>query len=160
MKNKKCLPRIIIFIFVLLLVAFPLFSYDIAKENVNSNMLLMVIYEKFGENAFFDDENDLITEYDGIYFLIQIDSDRAFLKFSSQWKALESISMSDAYEIVNAWNSETVFSTVFFWNGRFRLEYFMSFEGGLNSENFNDTLHWLYSIASAFDDVLKKKGVI
>lgn len=138
----------------------PAFSYSIAKKDMTPNMLLMVMDEELGKSAFFDDDGDLIIESGGIFFLIQVDRERAFIKFSSQWRAQDGISEAKAYKIVNDWNSDTVFATAFLWKERFRLEYFVSFEGGLSAENFNDTLHWLFSVASAFDEHLRSEGVI
>ena len=159
-KIKNSLAKFFIAVFFALLAISPAFSYNIEKKDMSPNMLLMVMEENFGENAFFDDDGDLIIEKDGIFFLLQVDNERAFLKFSSQWKASDGVSDKRAYKIVNDWNADTVFATAFLWNGRFRLEYFVTFEGGLDSSNFNDTLHWLFTIALSFDEKLREEGAI
>lgn len=133
---------------------------DLNVSKISNETLLKILDSKYSEHASIDEDGDIKIEANGLKIFIEIDEERNFLKFYSGWKKSDTISDNRLFKILNEWNKTTVFTTVFNDGEVILINYFLCMDGGINSENFNGTLSWLFSIAHAFDDYLNEEDAL
>ena len=155
MKKRYVFFAVLLFFFIADSVA-----ADLALSKISNKTLLKILDSDYSKNASIDEDGDIKIEEDGLKIFIEIDTERSFLKFSSGWKKNDSISDNRLFKILNEWNRTTVFTTVCSHDELIFISYFLCIEGGINSENFNGTLSWLFSIANAFNDYLEKEDAL
>lgn len=149
-------------IFFLMMTAYSNAQIDtnLQKNQISVFSLQGLLKDKFLENVKIDTDGDLRIELHGVKIFVTTDNNRSILKFSTIWKKSENILDSNLYELLNTWNRDKVFTTAFS-NGEFiLLEYFLCTDGGINAENFNGTLEWLFPISYSFNDYLTEKKAI
>lgn len=155
MKKRYVFFAVLLFFFIADSVA-----EDIALSKISNKTLLKILDSKYSEHASIDEDGDIKIEANGLKIFIEIDEERNFLKFYSGWKKSDTISDNRLFKILNEWNKTTIFTTVFNDGEVILINYFLCIDGGINSENFNGTLSWLFSIADAFNDYLEKEDAL
>ncbi len=155
------MKKIISLIFISCLTCFA-FANEIKKSQVSTQELLELLNSDYKEIATIDEDDDLriADESLGIKLFATVDSDRVFIKFTTGWKKSDNISDARLSKIINWWNYNKIFATASWNDSSIHLEYFMAFDGGVNSENFNSTIEWLFSIAEAFGEYLEGEDAI
>lgn len=154
--KKRC----VFFAVLLLFFIGDIAAADLNVSKISNETLLKILDSKYSEHASIDEDGDIKIKEDGLKIFIEIDAERNFLKFSSGWKKNDSISDNRLFKILNEWNRTTVFTTVFSHDEVIFINYFLCIDGGINSENFNGTISWLFSIADAFNDYLEKEDAL
>ena len=154
--KKRC----VFFAVLLLFFIGDIAAADLNVSKISNETLLKILDSKYSEHASIDEDGDIKIKEDGLKIFIEIDAERNFLKFSSGWKKNDSISDNRLFKILNEWNRTTVFTTVFSHDEVIFINYFLCIDGGIDSKNFNSTLGWLFSIANAFNDYLKKEDAL
>ena len=136
------------------------FSRNITKSDVNPINLRSILTDSYSNNEL-DSDGDLLIRKNGISAYVFVEESQILLKFITQWSASDSISDTRAIKLVNKWNEEKVFATAYFTtNKRFRLEYYLSYECGVNAENFNDSLDWFFALAKTFGQRLEEEDAL
>jgi len=136
------------------------FSETLSSSDISAKTLLKILDSDYAKKASIDEDGDIKIEDDGLKIYVEVDNERDFIKFSSIWRKSDSISDSRLFKILNEWNRKTVFTTVFNYEDRIYINYFICTDGGINSDNFNGTLDWLFSIASSFNEYLEDEDAI
>lgn len=136
------------------------FSETLSSSDISAKTLLKILDSDYAKKASIDEDGDIKIEDDGLKIYVEVDNERDFIKFSSIWRKSDSISDSRLFKILNEWNRKTVFTTVFNYEERIYINYFICTDGGINSDNFNGTLDWLFSIASSFNEYLEDEDAI
>lgn len=136
------------------------FSETLSSSDISAKTLLKILDSDYAKKANIDEDGDIKIEDDGLKIYVEVDNERDFIKFSSIWRKSDSISDSRLFKILNEWNRKTVFTTVFNYEDRIYINYFICTDGGINSDNFNGTLDWLFSIASSFNEYLEDEDAI
>ena len=112
------------------------------------------------DNIEVDDDGDIVIHTDEKHIFIMLDDERKFLRLNTRWNKGESISENRAARVMNAWNEKKIFTTAYLWGDTFMLDYYMSYEGGLNFTNLTDSLNWFLIGANQFGDMLKDEDAI
>lgn len=156
------MKKIVSIILFSLFISLPFFSQNLEKNEVKSDAVKELILKDY--DIFQYDDGDIKVSYDGVNILIMVDEDRSILKFKTYWLASDSISQQRALKLVNQWNIDKIFTTAIFDTDEkgsyFTLEYFLTTAGGINSQNLNDTLDWIFSIADGFCKYLDEEDAI
>ena len=132
---------------------------NLAKSEVSPLTLRSILSSNYSNNEL-DADGDLIIRKYGLNILVLVDSERELLQIRTTWSSSDSISENRAIKLVNNWNNDKFFSKAVYSKKRFRLEYDLTFMGGINSINLNDSLDWFFSIAQGFGNYLSEEDAI
>ncbi len=154
------MKKVCFFVVLVLLVVNPIFSKDLEKSQVSEKSLKEILNKEFYENSSISDEGDLAIKNDGINYFIGVDKERFIIEFTTNWKKADSISDARLFKILNSWNSDKIFTTAYAYKSSIRMNYYLCFDGGVNSENFNATINWLFKLADIFRDYLHEEDAI
>lgn len=132
----------------------------LSRRNVTSSALKNLIESEYVNSAEIDEDGDLFIDYDGINGYAIIIDNMSLIRFLSGWTAASSLSESDAVALCNQWNSDKIFAYAYYVDGKFRLDYYMPFEGGLSSTNFNTALEMFFELAGMFWDFLEENEAL
>ena len=146
---------------VFLLSSITIFAESLSSSSVTSQTLKNILDNSFLEYADIDDDGDLYIKKTGIKIYIEINDKRKMLEFRTGWKISQEISENRLNRLLNKWNFEKIFVKAYGdkEKNNVRLEYFLCYDGGVNSENFNQTLDWLFKLSNAFEDYLDEEDV-
>lgn len=131
----------------------------LSKGGVSTSALKALLSDKFPD-AKIDEDGDLLIKRNGINTYVFVEDKKVLLKFFTRWSASDSVSASRALKIVNKWNCDKVFTVASYDDKKFILRYYLSYEGGVNATNFNDSLEWFFSLSSAFGNMLSDEDAI
>lgn len=132
---------------------------ELSKDEVTPAALQSLLSDDYPGNKI-DDDGDLYIKRNGINAYVFVEEGQVLLKFYTRWAASDSISEPRALRVVNGWNNDKVFATASYEDGRFVLRYFVTYEGGINATNFNDSLAWFFSVATEFGKKLEDEDAI
>ncbi len=160
-KKEKKMKRFFVLILSIFVVASAISqeNTNLSKQEVSPLTLRSILSSNYSNNEL-DSDGDLLIRKDGISIFVFVDTERELLKFRTQWSSSDSISENRAIKIVNNWNNDKIFSKAIYSKKRFRLEYDLTFMGGINSINLNDSLDWFFSIAQGFGNYLSEEDAI
>ncbi|HAO29796.1 MAG TPA: hypothetical protein DCQ43_00460 [Treponema sp.] len=130
------------------------------RRNVTSAALQKIIENDYVNSTEIDEDGDLFIDYDGINGYAIVISDMSLIRFLSGWTAVSGLSESDAIALCNQWNSDKIFAYAYYIDGKFRLDYYMPFEGGLSSTNFNTAMEMFFELAGMFWDFLEENEAL
>ncbi|MBP5442684.1 MAG: YbjN domain-containing protein [Treponema sp.] len=135
---------------------FGLFAKDttLQKGKVDIKSLQKLITSDYVTSSEIDDTGEIFLECDGIKGFIAINSKLNLVNFYSIWASSSDIKEKDAVALTNQWNSEKVFTCAYYSEGKFFLEYYMPYEGGISSTNFNSALEMFFDLADIYWDFL------
>ena len=131
---------------------------ELAKDEVSPVALQSLLSDKYPDNKI-DGDGDLYIKRNGIHTYVFVEESQVLIKLYTRWEA-DSISENRALRLVNSWNADKVFSKASYEDGHFILRYFITYEGGINAVNFNDSLAWFFSVASEFGKKLEEEDAI
>ena len=57
--------------------------------------------------------------------------------------------------MLNDFNKVTSIAFLFYSNNKIRLQYHMTYLGGIHADNFNETISWFFDVASEFYRFMK-----
>lgn len=139
------------------------FSQNLTKTQVKPDSVKQIINPEY--TVFQYDDGDIKVSYDGVNILITTDEERSLIKFRTFWMASEHISSARSLKLVNNWNQNKIFTTAIYGEyddgtHYFSLEYFLTTFGGLNADNLNDTLDWIFSLADNFASYLNEEDAL
>ncbi len=133
------------------------------KEDVSVDTIQELLDEKFKDNEI-DEDNDLAIHVDGVHLYVMVDEDKSVIRFNTRWQAADTLSENRAARIMNVWNNSKMFSTAYFWKtdekNIIMLDFYITFEGGINEVNLNDSLKWFLGSTLEFNDRLKDEDAI
>ena len=155
--RKLC---VLVFSGMFLFSVFNAFAEDLQSSNISAKTLLKLLNSDYAGSAIIDEDGDIKIKDDGLSLYVEVDDKRDVLKFYAIWKKSDTISSARLFKILNQWNTDTIFTTVFSYEDCIYLNYFLCTGGGINSDNFNCTLDWLFSIMSGFDEYLEGEDAI
>ena len=155
--NRK---RIALFFVLILLVTYSAFSKDLAKSQVTTKSLRGLLNKDYYNNSKINDKDFLLIEQDDITFLILVESNGFLLGFTTAWDKGNNISDARLFKILNSWNSDNFLTSTFYEDSTIYMQYTLCFDGGINSENFNSTLEWLFWNANEFEKYLAEEDAI
>ena len=155
--NRK---RIALFFVLILLITYSAFSKDLAASQISGKSLRELLSQEYYKDSSIDEDGDLLIKTGGVNLYLRIDAERFLLKFTTSWEKNDSISDAGLNKILCNWNTEKIFANAYSYNKSIRLQYYMCFDGGVNSENLNSTLEWLFSLADSFWDFLEEEDAI
>ncbi len=140
-----------------------LFAQNLTKSQVKPDTVKQLINPEY--TVFQYDDGDIKVSYDGVNILIMTDEERSLIKFRTFWMASNHISLNRSLKLVNNWNENKVFTTAIYGENDdgshfFALEYFITTYGGLNADNLNDTLDWIFSLADGFATYLNEEDAL
>ncbi len=130
------------------------------RRNVTSAALQKIIENDYVNSTEIDEDGDLFIDYDGINGYAIVISDMSLIRFLSGWTAVSGLSEKDAVALCNQWNSDKIFAYAYYIDGKFRLDYYMPFEGGLSSTNFNTAMEMFFELAGMFWDFLEENEAL
>lgn len=132
---------------------------NLAKGEVTTRRLKELLSDKFPDSEI-DGDGDLLVKRDGTNAYVFVEDKKVLLKFFTRWNAASTISEARAVGLANKWNCDKVFTVASHEDGKFILRYYMSYEGGINAANFNDSLEWFFSLSRAFGETLSSNNAI
>ncbi|MBO4321162.1 MAG: YbjN domain-containing protein [Treponema sp.] len=134
---------------------FGLFAKDttLQKDKVDIKGVQKLITSDYVTSSKIDD-GEIYLDCDGIKVFIAVNSKLNLINFYSGWNAGSSLKEKDAVALANQWNSEKVFTCAYYEDGTFFLEYYMTYEGGISSTNFNAALEMFVDLADIYWDFL------
>ena len=136
-------------------------AQNLTKEQVSIENIRLLLAGHYDKNEIIDDGSLRITDSKGMVLFIKVDEKRGLIWIQSAWGSNGKVSESTAYEIVNEWNLYHVpIATTAYGRDLFWFQYCMSFEGGINAENLNDTIDWGFSQFLNFGEFLDSKGAL
>jgi hypothetical protein len=126
-----------------------------SKDYVADSVVQEILSEEF--NAKLNDTKDTIVVNSGIKILVERDSDRSFIRISGAFKSPEDMSRTEKLNICQRYNDKTIFVRFSIDNdGDFYLDYFLPYNGGLDSKNLQKSVQWFFSVAEDFKDNILK----
>ena len=152
---------------LILLLALTTFGISFAKETsltkrqVSSQALVNMMDSDFKDCAEIDEDGDILMEYDGLTFYVFINYDLNLICFSASWGGAEDLDSDIAAEICNDWNKDYVFTSCYYSDyGSFRMQYYMTFEGGLGQTTFNESMDMFCELSFLFWDYLSESDAL
>ena len=132
---------------------------DLLADDVSAETVRDILASDY-ENIEIDEDGFIIIHKDEMHFIIGLDDERKYIRFASCWQKGDSISENRATRVMNTWNKKKVFTTAYFNDDSFWLEFYMTYKGGLNSANLLETLEWFIVGANQFGPMLDDEDAI
>ena len=115
--------------------------------------------DSFKEASEIDEDGDLFIKDSYIKVYVYVDEKRKMLEFRTSWKVNKDVSENRLCRVINNWNKDKIFMTAYADKEYAGLKYFLYIGGGINSENFNSSLEWIFSLSKKFEDMLEDEDV-
>ena len=146
---------------LLLILAVDIFAADLSSASqVSSKALLQLLDSDYSKYAGIDDNGLLIIREDRFKLAVQINEQLSYIEFYTVWKKNETISANRLYKVLNKWNKDEIFGTVFNEGDFIVLKYFLRTTGGVKAQVFNGTISVLFFLILRLDSYLESEDAI
>lgn len=152
--------RKLVLICLLALVSVYSFAENLKSSSVTAPALKNMLNDDYASLAVVDEDGDLYLKNDGIYVYITIDAKRKLLNFFTTWTVEKQVSENRMARLLNKWNADKIFLIAYNRDKLIYLDYYLCFDGGIDSENFNRTLELIFGISKSFNDYLREEDVL
>ena len=138
--------------------AFPCFAENVSAENVSANLIKSWLSENYGCKI--DDSGDIILKTgNDSTVIIKILPKLNAIRIYSMYSPYSKRSRREMMELANKFNCDKRFLRVAIdEDGTSVCDYYLSYEGGLNSKNLTETLKWFIIMDGAWCDFVINGG--
>ena len=157
--SEVCLKNKLL-ICLLALVSVYSFAENLKSSSVTAQALKNMLNNNYASLAVVDKDGDLCIQNEGIYVYITIDENRKLLNFFTTWTVEKQVSENRMARLLNKWNADKIFLIAYNRDKLIYLDYYLCFDGGIDSANFNRTLELIFGIAKSFNDYLLEEDVL
>ena len=124
-------------------------------EEVNAKNLKALLKSEYAdETVLFEKNPNALNIMNCIFVEIQVKSN--LIWFETFVSSDPLLTYYECIKIENDWNASHSFSSLSFENDVFHFQYYMSYKGGIHTDNFNNTIDWIFGTAFYFEDYIKK----
>ena len=124
-------------------------------EEISARNLFTLLNDRFSTSSVSVDEEKNEIKFSNIAKLC-VDSERQLLFMFSYLTPKKILPQDECIKIANEWNQKKIFSIVCWDDDSFRIEYYMTYQGGIHADNLNDSLAWYFDLLYGFFDYLDK----
>lgn len=124
-------------------------------EEVNANNLKAMLKKEYADGTTLYEKNPYVLSILKCLF-IEIRPKNNLIYFETFVSSDPSMTSEECIKIINDWNSGRSFSIVSYEENQFHIQYFLTYKGGLHSDNLNDTIEWIFSSSFYFEDYVKE----
>ncbi len=122
-------------------------------EEVKAASLLSLMDDTYKTDSTVPEDNRIVFANNANLY---IEKNRSLLCFSAYIVPEKEMSEELCIQFANAWNKEKIFLIVC-WDTdekAFRLEYYLSYAGGIHADNLNASLSWFFELTYSFINYL------
>lgn len=124
------------------------------SEEVSAKNLFSLLDDLYAKEALVDNEQNKI-KFSNVAELY-VNPERELLLLVSYAYPTKELGQDECIKIANEWNKDKIFLRVCWDEDSFRTEYYMSYKGGVHSDNLNDSLSWYFDLLFSFFEYLGK----
>ena len=108
-------------------------------EEISARNLFTLLNDRFSTSSVSVDEEKNEIKFSNIAKLC-VDSERQLLFMFSYLTPKKSLPQDECIKIANEWNQKKIFSIVCWDDDSFRIEYYMTYQGGIHADNLKEVV--------------------
>ena len=144
---------------LLALVSVCSFAETLQPDAIRVASLKNLLNDKYAPYAGIYQGWELYIEKSGICVSITAGAERTLVRFNVVWR-IKQVSEARIALLLNNWNFHKFFMNAYSYEEYAALDYYMCYDGGINTENFNGTLDVVFEMAESFREYLQDAKVL
>ena len=145
----------LVIFFLCLAMTAPCFAETVSADNVSVRVIKEWVSEKYGCKI--DDDGDLVVTKDGSKSFVQVIPKAKVVRIFSQYSPYDKLTHSEMVKLANKFNQDKRLLRVYVKSDKTSVcDYYIIYDGGLNSENMLEALRWFMSLKKDWCDYVIK----